>query len=194
MPKPGQGTSKLRKELTSHLTDGKVWQHSGQPRRTTQRGDPPLSDSSEEETRRYNERVEEEWEARGQTEAGKRKAVSQGSERRKKKSKKHSEEDMSVMANKLDGLHDMLKQVLGCQSVEDLHPFMKQYKSSSTIPVGTKQRGQDEDGKSLAKLVSHTHRQKETRDQQCSREKKRMTGIVKAWTFGQWMWEGPPTH
>ena len=46
--------------------------------------------------------------------------------------------------------------------------------------------------KLLAKKTAHTLRVKETPSQKEAREKKRCQGIVKAWTFSVWLWEGSP--
>ena len=63
---PNTQRGKLAKQTESHLQDGSYWQQntSTSSRRTTRPSDPDLTDASEEESRRHNERVDAEFLAR----------------------------------------------------------------------------------------------------------------------------------
>jgi ABC-type nickel/cobalt efflux system permease component RcnA len=188
MPKKDQG-KKLARQLEGHLKEGKHWKPSSAHRRTTRPEDPNLSDSSEEATRRHNEQIDEEMFRSGNKRKRQRQEGSSSSRKEGSSSKEGSSTaKRSKIAQEINDLRQCVMAVLQSKTAAEAASFIpKAAAKEAFLPAQPKP-----EDKHLAKKQAHTHRVKETPSQKESREKKRCQGIVKAWTFSVWLWEGSP--
>lgn len=188
MPNKDQG-KKLARQLEGHLPEGKHWKQSSAHRRTTRKEDPDLSDSSEEATRRHNERIEEEMFRSGNKPKRQRQEGSSSSRKEGSSSKEGSSRaKRSKLAQEINDLRQCVMAVLQSKTAAEAASFIpKAAAKEAFLPAQPKP-----DDKLLAKKTAHTLRVKETPSQKEAREKKRCAGIVKAWTFSVWLWEGSP--
>ena len=188
MPNKHQG-KKLARQLEGHLPEGKHWKPSSAHRRTTRKEDSDLSDSSEEATRRHNERIEEEMLSSGNKPKRQRQEGSSSSRKEGSSSKEGSSNaKRSKLAQEINQLTQCVMAVLQSKTAAEAASFIpKAAGKEAFLPAQPKP-----DDKLLAKKTAHTLRVKETPSQKEAREKKRCAGIVKAWTFSVWLWEGSP--
>jgi hypothetical protein len=188
MPNKHQG-NKLARQLEGHLPEGKHWKPSSAHRRTTRPEDPNLSDSSEEATRRHNEQIEEEMFRSGNKPKRQRQEGSSSSRKEGSSSKEGSSRaKRSKLAQEINDLRQCVMAVLQSKTAAEAASFIpKAAAKEAFLPAQPKP-----DDKLLAKKTAHTLRVKETPSQKEAREKKRCAGIVKAWTFSVWLWEGSP--
>jgi hypothetical protein len=187
MPNKQQG-KKLARQLEGHLPEGKHWKPSSAHRRTTRPEDPNLSDSSEEATRRHNEQIEEEMFRSGNKPKRQRQEGSSSSRKEGSSSKEGSSRKRSKIAQEINDLRQCVMAVLQSKTAAEAASFIpKAAAKEAFLPAQPKP-----DDKLLAKKTAHTLRVKETPSQKEAREKKRCVGIVKAWTFSVWLWEGSP--
>jgi ABC-type nickel/cobalt efflux system permease component RcnA len=189
MPKKDQG-KKLARQLEGHLPEGKHWKPSSAHRRTTRKEDTDLSDSSEEASRRHNEQIEEEEMLSSGNKLKRQRQEGSSSSRKEGSSSKEgsSTAKRSKIAQEINDLRQCVMAVLQSKTAAEAASFIpKAAAKEAFLPAQPKP-----EDKHLAKKQAHTHRVKETPSQKESREKKRCQGIVKAWTFSVWLWEGSP--
>ena len=180
---------KSLRDTESHLQDGPYWQNSNSTSkgRTPRPSDPDLTDPSEEESRRHNERIDAEDRRRHQKRQLQEGSTSKHRKKARRIERKRDAEKQTSdqLADKISELHRTVQLLFQSKTAAEAHAFLP--KESAMKPTQP-----DESEKILAKKTSHTHRVKETRAAQEVREKKRCQGIVKAWTFSMWLWEGSP--
>ena len=187
---PNTQRGKLAKQTESHLQDGSYWQQntSTSSRRTTRPSDPDLTDASEEESRRHNERVDAEDLARANKRQLQEGSSSKDRKREQKRARRSGQTSQtSHLAQEINALRKTVEAVLQSKTPAEAAAFLPK-QAAAFLPTQPKP---DED-KILAKKTAHTLRVKETQSQREVREKKRCQGIAKAWTFSMWMWEGSP--
>ena len=184
-------SSRLEKEAESHLKEGNYWKTSGKPRGKQHVGDAQCTDSSEEETRLYNEQIDRDSGFQTRQERAqehKRKGRGPRKDPSKKRRSEDGQENPAQLAKQLSELQKTMQQILSCTTPGQLQPFLP----PRAMQRNQAKEGKEDEGKCLAKQVAHTHRQKESAEDQLARERKRMIGIVKAWTYALWLWEGAP--
>lgn len=94
----------------------------------------------------------------------------------------------SKIAQEINDLRQCVMAVLQSKTAAEAASFIpKAAAKEAFLPAQPKP-----EDKLLAKKTAHTLRVKETPSQKEVREKKRCQGIVKAWTFSVWLWEGSP--